>query len=557
MLDLLSISNYALIENLEFRPGEGFSILTGDTGAGKSIMLKALSLLAGERADAGMIGDKSRKATVEAFFIAPNDDVAAKIREMDPEWEGDSVIIRREILPSGRSRAFLNDSPVALNTLSAIATPLFDIHSQNATSNLSDPQFQLDLVDAFSDLKEMLEHYRHTFSKYVALHHDIREFRKRQKDFALRKEIIDIKLKKLEELSPKEGELQALEAKFEVLSDSASLMEKVSAASRNLTDEDSQGAVENLQRAVGTLSGVDFAVLREDMADFNKRLHQCLVELKDLSDSLENFLNGIDLDPARLEKIESRINQYNSLIREFKVGDENELIRVWKDLRNEVSDFSSADSDIEEKEKKARNLALILKEKSSEISSLRKAGALTLERRITEEARKLGLENIDFKIRFTETKIGKNGGDSVEFLASINKNQPLSPISKFASGGEMARLMLVIKKITAEKMELPTVIFDEIDSGVSGKIADKMGEMMKQMGETMQILAITHLPQVASKGKRHFKVFKTDVDDKTVSDIKLLDPTSREEEIARMLSGRDINEIAIRNARHLLNEASN
>ena len=555
MLEVLNISNYALIENLELRPGKGLSILTGDTGAGKSIMLKALGLLAGERADTGMIGDSSKKTLVEATFVKPTQEVIAKVSELDPEWDGENIIIRREISPSGRSRAFLNDSPIGLGVLSNIATLLFDIHSQNATSNLSDQKFQLDLVDAFSEIRETVADYREEFSKYAALRHEIQAYRNSKKDQDLKREISEIKLRKLDELKPVEGELETLEKKYDVLSNSASLKENLSKALFSLTNEDSTGALEDIRQALSLVSGIDFSVINPEMRDFNSRLIQCVIELKDLTQTLESQVENMELDPGQLEKIENRINDYNRIIKELKVRDDRGLIELRDKLRDELSVADQENSLVEEKEKTARNLAITLKDKSAKISAMRKEGALRLEHQIVEEAKKLGLENIAFKVDFKASKIGKTGGDVVEFLASINKKQALSPISKFASGGEMARLMLAIKKITAEKLQLPTIIFDEVDTGVSGQIADRMGDMMREMGEKMQILAITHLPQVASKGKRHFKVFKTDTDDRTVSDIILLDNPGREKEIARMLSGKDINETALANARHLLKDS--
>ena len=557
MLDLLTISNYALIDNLEFQPGDGLSILTGDTGAGKSIMLRALSLLAGERADAGMIGDKSRKTVIEAIFERPSKEIVASLKQIDAEWDGGNIIIRREIAPNGRSRAFINDSPVPLSRLSDVANMLFDIHSQNATSQLSDPQFQLNLIDSFSGITAKVREYQAIFSEYVSIRQKINSFHTKRKEFEIQKEISELKLKKLNELNPKRGELEGLEKRYEALSNSAMLQEKISCALNDLNNDEGEGAVALLQNASNSLADIDFSLWQEDMKDFNLRLNQCLIELKDLSESLESFFNHMELDPSELQRMENRIDAYNTLIKEMKVSNEDRLIELRENLSRELSSFSSGADDAREMERKARELALQLKEKSAEISVLRKKSASQLEKKIVEEAVKLGLENINFKIEFKETKIGRNGNDSVEYLASLNRNRPLTAISKSASGGEMARLMLVIKKISAEKLELPTIIFDEIDTGVSGRIADKMGEMMKDMGKCQQIIAITHLPQVASKGKRHFKVYKTDIDDKTISNIKYLDRVEREEELARMLSGKNVNEIALENARILLKDSEN
>ena len=556
MLENLTISNYALIENLTFSPGKGLSILTGDTGAGKSIMIRALCLVAGERADTQMIGDKTRKAVVEASFAELPAAVKERIRKIDDEWDEGEIIIRREINPSGRSRAFLNDSPVSLSVLAEIARDLFDIHSQHGILNLSNPQFQLDLVDSMSEVSELLADYRKSFSRYVGLRHAIREYHEKRKDSELRRSLDEANLRKLDALKPKKGELELLEKRYDTLSHSEAIREKLSASLEFFTSDDPRGAIENLSEARQMLSNVDFSAWGDENADFNRRLEQCLIELKDLAETLGSTIEKLNFEPEELIRLESRINDYNQTVREMKVAGDSELVDLHENLKLRLDLLEGDENEVEEKEREARALAIELKEKAATISAHRKEGARRLEESIMDEAKKLGLENIKFHIRFSETKLGRSGGDAVEFMSAINKNQELMAVSRFASGGEMARMMLAIKKITAGRMQSPTVIFDEIDTGVSGNIADRMGEMMREMGAEMQIIAITHLPQVASKGRRHFKVFKTDNNEKTVSDIKQLTDSEREMELARMLSGRNINDAAVENARTLLKDSN-
>ena len=552
MLSRLTISNYALIEHLDFTPGAGLSIITGETGAGKSVMLGALSLLKGERADMKVIADKERKAVVEAVFEDIDGITSEKLISIDPEWKGEELIIRREIYPSGRSRSFINDTPALLSQLEEIAGGLLDIHSQNSNSLLSSQDVQLQLLDAVAENDDMLSVYIQEFNSYVQLRQKIRRIKEQ---FQKNKEQVDIlafKLGKLDILKPKSGELKKIEARYETLSHSQEIRESLMRARRALEGREAPGAIDQLEEAENALSALDFSIWEEEDPHIQDRLNQCIVELKDISETLQDIFGMTDFDPTTLTALSSRMNDYYSALKSFRVDSDHDLEELHAELRRQLDMIESGDSDTEDLERRAKSIAASLKKTASIISEKRKKAAASLQNEIEAEAKKLGLGNLRFEIKVSETKLNRSGGDKIDFLAAFNKNSVPAPVGEIASGGEMARLMLAVKKITSLRLKLPTIIFDEIDTGVSGSIADRMGEMMKEMSSSMQIVTITHLPQVAAKGERHFKVYKEDRSNKTISDVMLLSYSQREEEIGRMLSGEELNEAAIRNARSLL-----
>lgn len=552
MLSRLTIENYALIERLDFMPGEGLSIITGETGAGKSVMLGALCLLKGERVDFKVIADKEKKAVVEASFTDLDDLTEARIMANDPEWDGSELIIRREIYPSGRSRAFINDSPVTLQQLEEISAGIIDIHSQNSNSLLSDQKIQLRLIDSVARNETLMERYGETFKRYV----DIRQTIRRRKEEASKSreqaEIIAFRLGQLDKLKPKAGELARIETRYETLSNSEEIRERLARARRALDGAETSGAIELIEDARSALSDVDFSLWEETDPEISDRLSQCIVELKDIVETIEGVGGMVESDPSTLANLSTRMRDYYNALRIFKVETDAGLEDLHNQLRRQYQMIEGGDADTEELDREARELAVQLKRMAGEISERRREAAAALQKDIEAEAKKLGLENLRFEISLYDAKLSKTGGDGVEFKASFNKNSILAPVGEIASGGEMARLMLAVKNITSSRLKLPTIIFDEIDTGVSGGIADRMGEMMMQMGKVMQIITITHLPQVAVKGNRHFKVFKEDRGERTVSDVMLLDDKQREEEIGRMLAGEQLSEAALTNARELL-----
>lgn len=550
MLSRLTISNYALIESLDLMPGDGLSIITGETGAGKSVMLGALGLLKGERADSKVIADKSRKSVVEASFLNVDEYTAGKVRAVDPEWDGGELILRREILPSGRSRAFVNDSPSSLANLSDIAGNLLDIHSQNSNSLLTGQPMQLALVDSVAENAPALRRYEEEFRRYVALRQKIKKLKEDAQKNREQAEIITFRLSQLEKLRPRAGELKKIETRYDTLTNSEELREKLGGA-RNRLMLEGRGALEGVEEAASLLSDVDFSVFGEQ-SDLVERLRQCAIEIKDVAETVDSILGDVEYDPSTIASLSGRMQAYYTAFKTFRVDSDEELEKLHHEVKKQYESIEGGGEDTRQLELEAKTVAQSLKEMAAEISRSRSEAAASLQSRIQEEARRLGLDNLRFFIEISPAKLSRSGGDSVRFLAAFNKNQPPAPVGGMASGGEIARLMLAIKKITSATLSLPTVIFDEIDTGVSGHIADRMGEMMKDMASRMQILSITHLPQVAAKGSRHFKVFKEDRDDRTVSDVKLLSETERISEIARMLSGEEINEAALQNARSLM-----
>lgn len=550
MLSRLTITNYALISRLELEPGSGLSIITGETGAGKSVMMGALGLIKGERADLKVISDKDKKATVEAVFMNLDDELVNKINDLDPEWNDGELILRREIMPSGRSRAFVNDSPVTLQQLQEVSRGLLDIHSQNSNSLLSEQKMQLSLIDSVAGHSSVLAEYEGLFRQYVALRQRIKLAKEEESKKRQQADIIAFRFGQLDKLRPKSGELKRIETRYEALSNSEEIREKLSGA-RNALASEGRGALESLENASSLLSGIDLSAWIED-SDIPARLRQCIIEVKDIAETVGGVLEDVEYDPSALDSLSSRMQAYYAAMKAFRVTDDQQLVQLYEDVKREYDSLENGDMDTELLEKEARGKAIALKELAASISEGRRRAAESLQSEIESEARRLGLENLDFRIEISASKLSRTGGDAVAFLAAFNKNQLPVPVGEMASGGEMARLMLAVKKITSGRLALPTVVFDEIDTGVSGHIADRMGEMMKEMGRDMQIITITHLPQVAAKGNRHFKVYKEDRDDRTVTDVLLLSSEEREYEIARMLSGEEINEAAVDNARSLL-----
>lgn len=551
MLGRLTISNYALIDSVELTFGDGLTIITGETGSGKSIMLGALSLLTGVRADVKSLSESGRKAVVEAEFRNVSPEVAAPLRRLDIECVSDEVILRREILPSGRSRAFVNDTPVTLPALSEIAGMLIDIHTQHSNILLSQPQMQLSLVDSFAGDAEILEDYRKTYSEFVTLRARVRKMKNKLDEERQNREFVAFQLEQLDKVNPKRGELAVVEREYDLLSDAEENGERLSGAYR-LLDVGEGSAVAMVEEAMSLLDGIDIDEPGEGEPTITDRLHTVAVELRDIAETVGDWAERVHSDPSRLARLSSRMNLLYETIKRFRVADEEALVELHDELRERLGMIDGGDDSLDALEKRGRHLAQELKVKASRLSEARRKGAALLSDEILEAAMPLGLPNLRFEARLEEGKLGHDGQESVEFYCSFNRNRELQPLSKIASGGELARIMLALKSVMARAENLPTVIFDEIDTGVSGEIADRMGGMMKDMGGSMQVMAVTHLPQVAAKGRAHFKVFKTDSGDKTVTGVRCLSETERERELAAMMSGSDINRAALQNARALL-----
>lgn len=555
MLKKLSIRNYALIDSLDLEFDSGLTIITGETGAGKSIMLGALSLLLGGRADTKVIADSSSKAIVEATFSDLGDDFRHYFDENDLDWNDGEVIIRREIAANGRSRVFVNDCPVTLTLLSDLTPRLIDIHSQHSNARIADPQAQLEIIDLFSQNDELRKDYKDEFEKYVSLRNKIKRIKEKIEKASADKDYLLFRREQLDKLKPRRGELAEIEKRFEMLSDADEIRERLREMAAFLSTSDG-GATDLTSRALSSSDSIDFTLFggedNDSPSSISSRLESVLIELKDLYETVEEYASEVEADPATLSKLGTRIDAYYDAMKTFKVADADILPDIYEDVCSRLAMIEGGDSELPELEKEARGVAHRLKTLAEQLSESRRQGALIFAQQINDTARPLGLSNMNFDVVFSEGKISSTGRDKVEFVCAFNKNQVPSPVSKSASGGEISRLMLTMKGLLADKMNLPTIIFDEVDTGVSGDIADKMGAMMVSMGEAMQVMAITHLPQVAAKGKSHFKVYKTDSADRTITHVRALSTDERIREIAGMISGSSIGEAALENARHLL-----
>lgn len=552
MLETLAIKNYALIDDVFLRFKPGLTIVTGETGAGKSIMLGALSLLLGERAETKAISDKSRKSVIEASFSDPDPDLKPVFEEQGLEWNPEEILVRREIMPSGRSRAFVNDSPVTLPVLISVTGNLVDIHSQNSNIALSQSSSHLDILDAYAGNGGLLSEYRADFGRYVTLRAKIRKIRQKIEKNRENRDFIAFQLEQLDKINPKEGELRQIEQEFDMLSDADQIREDLGSA-YNLLDGSDMSVLPFLSEAEDYLSKVNLSLFSDgEDQEILRRLEGVKVELKDIAETVRDYLDRVDTDPGRLAKVTERMNLLYDAIKHFKVADEDGLVLFHASLRHKLNAIDFGDEDVARLEQEAKSLARELKSKADLLTRRRAEAAVEFAARLVETALPLGLPNLRFEVELTQGKLTADGQDTAEFMCSFNKNHPLLPMSKVASGGETARLMLSIKSIMARCMHLPTVIFDEVDTGVSGDIADRMGSMMKDMGADMQVIAITHLPQVAAKGDYHFKVYKTDEEERTVSHVRMLDDAQRVDELAGMLSGTQVNEAARMNARALL-----
>ncbi len=542
MLERLTIKNYALIDSLQIDFSEGLSIITGETGAGKSVMMGALSLLTGDRADTKVLTSRGGKATVEASFDRVAPALKMLFEHLDLDWNDGEVIVRREIASGGRSRAFVNDTPVTLPVLGQITQQLIDVHSQNSNRLLSTPQYQLDIIDSMADNHELKKRYKGNFRKYVELRSRIRKIRENCERSRENNELLRFQLDQLDALAPKKGELAEIEKRFDLLSDAEELRT-------------------NLYHAYGELDGSEDSALslvadaRTRTAaypEISERLNQVYIELSDIAGTLSDLSESVDTDPLELEKLSTRMHDLYEAQKRFRVTECDALVELREQIASQLSAGNADPGELKKLEEEARALASTLREEADRLSETRREAALRFSSRLTKEARPLGLKNLQFEVGVTKGKLTPEGQDIVEFLCSFNKNQRPMPMSKVASGGEMSRLTLTIKGLMADKLKLPTVIFDEIDTGVSGEIADKMGEMMENIARDMQVVAITHLPQVAAKGNAHYMVYKTDLKDRTVSNVRRLEGEERVRELARMLSGRKLNDAAIQNARALM-----
>lgn len=561
MLRRLGIRNYALIEGVDVEFGPGMTVITGETGSGKSIMLGALSLLTGGRADSRVVADG--KSRIEATFEDVDPEMRRLFEERGIEWVeyGDAdgtgarneVAIRREIAAEGRSKIYINDTPVTLATLAAIGPKLVYIHSQHANAGLSDEAEQLHVVDVFSGTIPLLEDYRRDFRRFAALRRDIDRVKERNAKNHENEEFLRFQCGQLDALKPKKGELTEIEKRYEVLSDADEIKQRL-ASLASLFGSGDRGMLGDVAEARGIVDKIDFSLFGRDVEDQDipARMEVMETEIRDIADAIDDMYSGLDTNPAALERLSSRMQAYYAAVKHFKVKDADELADLHIKLKQELGKLTGDGGELPELERQAREMARVLKEKAAVLTRMRREGARLLGDEILAAARTLGLPNLKFEVRVSPAKLTSTGGDRVEFLCAFNRNATLQPVGDTASGGEMSRLMLSLKAVVARRMNMPTIVFDEVDTGVSGEIAEQMGLMMRRMGDDIQVMAITHLPQVAAQGVEHFKVYKRDEGDRTVTHVEKLDHEARVSEIAAMISGSEVTEAARENARALL-----
>ena len=549
MLTALSIKNYALIDNLLVNFNNGLSIITGETGAGKSILLGGLSLVLGKRADLSSVKNKSEKCIIEAVFDIANYDLKQLFLEQDLDYEP-QTIIRREILPSGKSRAFVNDTPVNLDALQVLSKHLIDIHSQHETLELTNNQFQFKVIDALAKNNELLSQYSKKLEAFHSLQKELTQLKNFQSEAIKEQDYNLFLLNELEEASLTKGELQILEEEYETLNNVEEINEKLLMGNKLLSDEQIGilSALTELKNTIQKLS--DYSPKYFEL--FN-RVNSSLIELDDVYNEVERLQDQLEANPNKLEQVNSKLQIIHNLFQKHNADSIEELLDIKTQLAEKVSITENLDSkivDLEEEISKVKNETVKL---AKEIHLNRENAIPELVNQLKELSVKLGIPNAQFKLELNlKEEFFSNGRDELKFLFSANKGADLNTLKKTASGGELSRIMLAVKYILSKHMQLPTIMFDEIDSGVSGEISNMIGEIMQNMSKTMQVFTITHLPQIAAKGDVHFKVFKEDVNEETITKLVRLNQDDRIVEIAQMLGGDKITDSAVLHAKSLL-----
>lgn len=549
MLKTLHISNYALISEINIGFSSGFSVITGETGAGKSIIIGALSLILGQRAESRFIKEGEEKAVVEAEFDIRDYHLEHFFEKNELDYQPEQCILRREITASGKSRAFINDTPVSLQVLREISAKLIDIHSQHENLLLSDDQYQLQVVDNMAQNTSILKQYQQHFTQWKNLQTQLYHLQKTADKQLSELDYMKFQFQQLEAAQLSENEQNELEMELETLSHTEEIKQELQKAGFLLTDE--QMSLALLKEAIDAVGRIKNYISEGE--NWHERLESVYIELKDIAQEIINFEERIDFQPERLQWIEQRLNEIYSLEKKFKLNSISELLLLKEKLKAELQHIESYDEEIDTLQKKIAKSYENVQLQAELLTKSRSNAIEPIENFLKEQLSRLGMPNIRFKIEITEAgEFSETGKDMVQFLFSANKNQSLQPVAQIASGGEVSRLMLSIKSLMAHRAGLPTIIFDEIDTGVSGEIAHRMAEIMKDMSKSIQVIAITHLPQIAAKGNRHYRVFKDDSGETTLTHISELGKEERILEIAQMLSGENVTEVALGNAKELL-----
>lgn len=549
MLKKLHIKNYALIDLLDIELYSGFSVLTGETGAGKSIILGAIGLLLGQRADSKSIKTGADRCVIEAHFDLSRYDLQQFFTDNDIDYDTDDTIIRREITAT-KSRAFVNDTPVSLSLLKELGEQLVDIHSQHQNLLLNKQDFQLSVVDVIANDQDTLNNYQEAYSQLSTVNCQLQELKD---DIERNRQQADFMQFQYEELTQAQlvsGEQEELEQQSDMLSHAEDIKTALYEADNHLNG-DQQGAVNGVRQSCQTLRTISRVL--PSASELAERLESCRIELKDIADEVSSLLERTDFDPAELDRLNNRLDLLYDLEKKYHVDSVEDLIEQRDHLGQQLAAIENSDETLAELETKCQQLTVKCQQLADKLTTQRKKAAKAIEQQMRQRLVPLGMPHVRFEVTITPQPLGKNGHDNVAFLFSANTSTPLQPVSQVASGGEIARVMLSLKAMISGAVKLPTIIFDEIDTGVSGKIAEKMAEMMREMGEAeRQVISITHLPQIAAMGRHHYRVSKEETPQGTNSNMHLLTDEERIREIAQMVSGSDVSEAAMQNAKALL-----
>ena len=550
MLKQLYIKNFTLIDELNISLYPGFSVITGETGAGKSIILGAIGLLLGNRADSKAIKAGRDRCVIEAHFDLSRYGMQKFFDDNDIDYDADDTIIRRELTAAGKSRAFINDTPVPLTRMRELGEQLVDIHSQHQNLLLQKEDFQLNVVDIIAQDADQLKVYQKEYYAYRKAKELLEELKAEIAKNRENEEFMRFQHKELDDANLQEGELEQLEQEAETLSHSEDIKTALYEADNALSGDD-DSILDKLKNATHQLENI--CDVYPSIADVAGRMQSSYIELKDIAQEISSSVDHVEFDPNRLDAINTRLDKLYTLQQKFHVETVTELIATRDRIAEQLSHIDNGDEDIEEKEKEVAALLAKAEKQAALLTSIRQKSAKAIEKEMKGRLIPLGIPNVRFEIAFAEKPLSGNGADKVSFLFSANKSTQLQPVSQVASGGEIARVMLSLKAMISGAVKLPTIIFDEIDTGVSGKIAEKMADIMEEMGlQNRQVLSITHLPQIAAKGSHHYKVLKEETENGTISHMKELNNQERIEEIAQMLSGSDITQAALANAKELL-----
>lgn len=550
MLKQLYIKNFTLIDELNIQMHPGFSVITGETGAGKSIILGAIGLLLGNRADSKSIKAGRDRCVIEAHFDLSKYDMQQFFTDNDIDEDLSDTIIRRELTAAGKSRAFINDTPVSLTKMRELGEQLVDIHSQHQNLLLQKEDFQLNVVDIIAQDEKQRKNYEVAYNQYKQANQKLNALKAEIEKNRENEDFLRFQFKELDEAQLQNGEQEELEQEYEMLSHSEDIKTALYQADNHLSGDDGN-IIERLKQTSERLANIKDVY--PEVTELLERIDSSYIELKDIAQEVNGLTDHVEFDPARLETINERLDKLNSLQQKFHVRDLGELIETYHQLKEQLSHIDHSDEDVEALEQEVTQLLEKAQKQAKELTAIRTKAAKKVEEEMKQRLIPLGIPNVRFSISLTEKPLSHDGGDKVSFLFSANKSTPLQPVTQVASGGEIARVMLSLKAMISGAVKLPTIIFDEIDTGVSGKIAEKMAQIMVEMGNhERQVLSITHLPQIAAMGSHHYKVSKEETDNGTISRMTELSQQERVQEIAQMLSGSDVSEAALANAKELL-----